>query len=749
MNNNSNQLAKKLLVYYLITSAVLIFAFTIYKQAPLFKFALQGDRSFAADSVTVEYSAVQAFNQLDGKKDVYNGADTAWMGGDTQAALGLQFNSVSIPQGANLTSASIKVTANAEAWIGQSMNLFAEKNSIPQPFSDGNLPLSRTVTTASVKYSENTKWTKDSSYSLPNISSILSEVLPAGASQNVNIIVKGTGGKYARKFVYGTSSTKGPKLVLTYSTSANATVTPVPNQATPTIAPTAAPTKTAAPTSQATKTPIANATSTPMPMPTGMSMGDESMALMAWRVGGKNSPNLAYDKCDDGTDVVKAHNQYYVVAYDGIKYPTWHPPVVTNPVTGVGKCYFGHEHGTNPQGYQYWDEIVNHFGKDLNGDGTITKMAISSTGVITPGDRAGIPFGIANEKMDQYYNKENRDSVFVRHEDHVGHKIEFVNGESDMVGNTTHVMQPINSTGGVNIPFTKGTDYNTYYPTGVKCTHFHEFHQGTHSGDAIKNNLHEVIFHSNCSSTRKEYPSNTILLTGMMTFGDPAEYVRFCADNRSTVICSDGKDANGKCIVNDPLISKLPKSVYSNTLGRNMVDKYCLENIEALTKSKYFNPYEIWQGDLRISSPTGKMLAEHGRQWDVLDPIRYVDLSTPTGFGYNSQQCGPGGLLYNRTASCGSGAKNTAWDSPQSPFKGLVRTAYFGRNRVSNSGGSQIYWSDPLGGNAVTSAFNSGLKQKFSSVEADICRLPECSRLNDRAIQRRFDSGNGTVHAPN
>ena len=55
-------------------------------------------------------------------------------------------------------------------------------------------------------------------------------------------------------------------------------------------------------------------------------------------------------------------------------------------------------------------------------------MIISDTGVITPGDRAGIPFGLANEKMDLYYRR--RRFNFVRHEDHVGHKIEFVNNET-------------------------------------------------------------------------------------------------------------------------------------------------------------------------------------------------------------------------------------------------------------------------------------------------------------------------------
>lgn len=504
----------------------------------------------------------------------------------------------------------------------------------------------------------------------------------------------------------------------------------------------------------------------------------ESMALSAWKVGGKNSPNPAYDKCDDGTDVVAAHNQYYVIAYDSIKYPTWHPPVVANPITGVGKCYFGHEHGSDPQKYLYWNEIVQQFGKDINGDGVISPLVISSSGAIIQGDRAGIPFGIANEHMDQYYNQEGRDSIFVRQEDHVGHKIEFVNKETDVNTNldgsitaSTNQMAQLAGTNGLNVPYYQsGT--NTYQPTGVVCTHLHKFHQGTSSADAIRNNLHEVIFHSKCSSVNVNninapalYPNNSVILTGMMTFGNPGGYKQFCGNKRDLLVCPDGKNSDGSCKVTDPLISRLPNAVYSDTLGRNMVDRACLETVEQTTGSPYFTPYEIWQGDLRITTASGKMLAEHGRQWDVLDPIRFVDPNSPTGISYNSQQCARGGLLFSttrnafRTLLCGddTSAPNKPWDSPSSGFRGLKRTTYFGRNRISNAGGPEIWWTDPLGGNAVASQFSSGLKQKLSSVEADIQKVQSKVQqlfgsnyfLNDRAIQRQFNDGGGTVHAPN
>lgn len=501
-------------------------------------------------------------------------------------------------------------------------------------------------------------------------------------------------------------------------------------------------------------------TFSPSPSPSHQMATNESMSMHAWGPGTKNIPGTG-DKCDDGTDIVTAHNAYYVIAYDGIKYPTWHPPVVTNPITGVGKCTFGHEHGSDPQKYQYWDEMVQHFGKDLNGNGTIEKLVIDSNGVITPGDRAGIPFGIANEHMDKYYNQEGRDSLFVRHEDHVGHKIEIVNNESEMVGNTTHPMTQLSGTSGINVPYyTSGS--NTFQPTGVTCSHLHKFHQGTNTGDAIRNNLHEVIFHSTCQSVDTSginapayYPNNKVILTGMMAFGMPGEYVRFCFNDRFTKVCPDGKNANGSCVINDPLISKLPPAINSSSLGRNMVDKYCLDNFQTLNPGiNYFNPYELWEGDLRIQTAAGKELAEHGRQWDVLDPVRYVDTSLPSGYGYNQDRCNQN-LPFS--GNCAAGATGAAWNSTQAAFKGLKRTTYFGRNHISNAGGSTIYWTDPLGENAVSTPFESGLKQYISNVNADIQKVQSRIQqvfgannfLNDRAIQRTFNNGGGTVHAPN
>ncbi len=89
-----------------------------------------------------------------------------------------------------------------------------------------------------------------------------------------------------------------------------------------------------------------------------------------------------------GTDTCPAtvHDQYSTVGPDGLRYPTWHPPV--DPETG---CRFGHEHGRDPAG------------SDLSG-------AVGA-----------IPFGYANQHLVE------GGFGAPRNEDHVGHKVEWEN----------------------------------------------------------------------------------------------------------------------------------------------------------------------------------------------------------------------------------------------------------------------------------------------------------------------------------
>lgn len=86
------------------------------------------------------------------------------------------------------------------------------------------------------------------------------------------------------------------------------------------------------------------------------------------------------------------HDSYFAVGPDGLRYPTWHPPV------DPGGCASGHEHGRDPSGSDLFDEV------------------------------GPIPFGYANQHLPA--------SGFgaVRNEDHVGHKVEWENDMEMRIG---------------------------------------------------------------------------------------------------------------------------------------------------------------------------------------------------------------------------------------------------------------------------------------------------------------------------
>ncbi len=97
-----------------------------------------------------------------------------------------------------------------------------------------------------------------------------------------------------------------------------------------------------------------------------------------------------------GTDTCSpaVHDQYFAVGPDGLRYPTWHPPV------DPSGCTFGHEHGRDPAGSDLFEEV------------------------------GPIPFGYANQHL------EAGGFGAPRNEDHVGHKVEWENDIRMNVQNT-------------------------------------------------------------------------------------------------------------------------------------------------------------------------------------------------------------------------------------------------------------------------------------------------------------------------
>ncbi len=464
-------------------------------------------------------------------------------------------------------------------------------------------------------------------------------------------------------------------------------------------------------------TPTYPASPTPTPM---THVEGESMAMSTWK------PLTQYDKCDDGTDVVTAHKFFHVIGPDGKQYPTWHAPVVTNPITGSGNCYFGHEHGRNPSAFQFFSDIQQHFAYDADHNGQISSAELA---------KSGVPFGYVNEQMDAYYAS-NPNGAITRHEDHVGHKVEFANGEGD-IGEGTDPFDS-NMTGGVVVPQKSTASGRKWDETGIRCYHFQKVHQGVNSPDAFSNNLHELLIYTNCVSTRASFPSSKALLTTMIPFGAPQEFTRFCGADRNQII-------------------SVPNANLTNFPGtrqdgfRNIVTRDCVESSMLVPAGQFSSfPYEIWSAGIRIRTANNTVLASNGGAWEVLDAIRYYNPTATNKISYLADVCyetqgdrkargGTCDVMTNYGAITG-----ITWNDPRSRFRGVQRGQYVNPHILNNAGGATVWYTDPFGGNATTTPFPGATKQMLSSV-----KTTTDFSIDPRIILRTHDTGSNTVHAPN
>lgn len=328
----------------------------------------------------------------------------------------------------------------------------------------------------------------------------------------------------------------------------------------------------------------------------------------------------------------------------------------------------------------------------------------------------------------------------MRHEDHVGHKIEYANGEGD-IGEGTDPFDS-NKTGGLVVPVKSKTPGKKWDASGIRCYHFNKIHQGVSTPDAFTNNLHEVIFHSKCTSTVSAYASSSSIVSGMVAFGAPGEFTRFCPDNRTEIITTGKTDLN----------KNFPGQRGKGT--RNIITRDCVEQTVLVPPGQFSGfPYEEWDGGITIKTAAGKEIASVGGSWEVLDAIRYYNPASANKLSFTSDWCYE--TLGNRQARGGTCDAMTnyrdpskpkiTYDSPQSSYKELHRGQYVNAPVISNATGQEYWYTDPFGGNASATPFAGSVRQQISKVNASLAGL----QTDPRIIQRNNDSGNNTVHAPN
>ncbi|MCC6241783.1 MAG: hypothetical protein IT353_03035 [Gemmatimonadaceae bacterium] len=335
------------------------------------------------------------------------------------------------------------------------------------------------------------------------------------------------------------------------------------------------------------------------------------------------------------------HNRYATVGPDGKKYPTWHPPV--DPLTG---CSFGHEHGRDPRGSNLYASV---------------------------GD---LPFGYANERLDA------ANLGMQRHEDHVGHKVEWENNvRIRLAGNA-----------GASIE--------------VTCDVLVKLHQGTHSKDAFTNNLHELMYHLRCSDRTELH------VTIMSAIGRPGEFVSSCGGTIQAGVAS-------------------PPNAPAGGGHRRIPDASCLVSrmlVGAGQTSDFGALHESWETSNELRTADGKQLAAFDPYFQVFRPSRYFDAAV-TGFvGRPVALCA---TTINERRARGSecnGLSTTAadgsllsipYDDTRSGFNGVRRQVDINNNILRNAGGPTTWYTDPFGKNARREPFPGSIQQFVSAVNND------------------------------
>jgi hypothetical protein len=207
-------------------------------------------------------------------------AATVWLGNGsstTGSYTGLRFANVVIPQGATISTAHLEVYSAQGQWMNLSFSTQAEATGNSATFSTASKPSQRPLMAQIVTHSSNVNWAANTWYSLDEIGPVIQAIVSRPDWQpgnSISLILKGTGGVWARKSVRSVDggAAQAPRLVVAFATATTptpipATVTPAPPTATNTPIPTSTPTPTDTPTPvPPTSTPTNTPTNTPTPV---------------------------------------------------------------------------------------------------------------------------------------------------------------------------------------------------------------------------------------------------------------------------------------------------------------------------------------------------------------------------------------------------------------------------------------------------------------------------------------------------
>lgn len=177
----------------------------------------------AGGPVTATYVVAAADDVNEDGAEFSDDAGDLWLGNgssSTASYLGLRFTGVTIPAGAIVTSAYVEVGVVATQWNQVTFEQAVEAAVDSAPFSAASRPSQRLLLTPRVPHSSNAQWLAGSRYALDGIQTLVQAAVqqPGWAGRSLTVVLRGTGGAWARKFIAGAErgAATAPRLIVTY-----------------------------------------------------------------------------------------------------------------------------------------------------------------------------------------------------------------------------------------------------------------------------------------------------------------------------------------------------------------------------------------------------------------------------------------------------------------------------------------------------------------------------------------------------
>jgi len=240
----------------------------------------------------------------------------------------------------------------------------------------------------------------------------------------------------------------------------------------------------------------------------------------------------------------------------------------------------------------------------------------------------------------------------------------------------------------------------------VSCDVMVELHQGTAGSGRFVQPQHEMGYHVRCSD------GSELHLQFLTTVGHPGEFVRSCESGAHIVVDPEraGRDGGGKRLVPD----------------RECVERHILRP-PGQRSSFGSGIRESWQFSESIRAKGGRSLVGLGPYFNVFNPSRYYDPSSPNLLGNTVDLCSEitseGFRAEGGLCEAVAGGAVPAW--------------------IRNDEGPEVWYTDAWGENGSAEPFPGSIKQWIAKVNNEVASISGGRMGRDR------NYGGGGVHAPN